>query len=81
MGGLIFALYRRIVEGKDLPILIGITLAAVLFIPALRDTSLLLALPINPLIAAIVVGVMMAAAAIATVSLFRLIYTLLSRLL
>ena len=72
VGGLIFVQYRRFIEGNDLPIIAGITLALML-IPALRVGLQL------PLV--MVVGVFAAAGAIAATALFRLIYLLLSRLL
>jgi serine/threonine protein kinase len=72
VGGLIFVQYRRFIEGKDLPIIAGITLALML-IPALRVG---LELPL-----VMVVGVLAGAGAIAATALFRLIYLLLSRLL
>lgn len=72
VGGLIFVQYRRFIEGNDLPIIAGITLALML-IPALRVG---LELPL-----VMVVGVFVAAGAIAATALFRLIYLLLSRLL
>ena len=72
VGGLIFVQYRRFIEGNDLPIIAGITLALML-IPALRVGLQL------PLV--MVVGLFAAAGAIAATALFRLIYLLLSRLL
>lgn len=72
VGGLIYVQYRRIIEGKDLLILAGITLV-LLFIPALRVE---LSIPI-----VILSGLFAAAMGIAITALFRLIYLLLSRLL
>ena len=72
VGGLIYTQYRRIIEGKDLLILAGITLV-LLFIPALRVG---LSIP-----GVILTGAFVAAGAIAITALFRLIYLLLSRLL
>ncbi|EDX71133.1 protein kinase domain [Coleofasciculus chthonoplastes PCC 7420] len=72
VGGLIYTQYRRIIEGKDLLILAGITLV-LLFIPALR---LGLSIP-----GVILAGVLVGAGAIAITALFRLIYLLLSRFL
>lgn len=72
VGGLIYMQYRRIIEGKDLLILGGITLV-LLFIPALRVG---LSIP-----RVILAGAFVAAGAIAITVLFRLIYLLLSRLL
>jgi serine/threonine-protein kinase len=73
LGGLIFAQYRRILEGKDLPILAGITLALVLFVPALHQGFVLQQV--------LIVAVLAGASAIAVTALFRLIYQLLSRFL
>ncbi len=72
VGGLIYAQYRRILEGKDLPIVGGITLLLML-IPVLRGG---LAIPVVAIIA-----LLAGAGAIAATALFRLIYQLLSRLL
>jgi len=72
VGGLIYTQYRRIIEGKDLLILAGITLV-LLFIPALRVG---LSIP-----GVILAGVLVGAGAIAITALFRLIYLLLSRFL
>jgi serine/threonine-protein kinase len=72
VGGLIYTQYRRIIEGKDLLILAGITLV-LLFIPALRVG---LSIP-----GVILTGAFVAAGAIAITALFRLIYLLLSRFL
>lgn len=72
LGGLIYLQYRRFLEGRDLPIFAGITLA-LLLIPVLRGG---LALPV-----VLVVGVFTAAGAIAITALFRLVYLLLSRLI
>jgi len=72
VGGLIYTQYRRIIEGKDLLILAGITLV-LLFIPALRVG---LSIP-----GVILAGAFVAAGAIAITALFRLIYLLLSRFL
>jgi serine/threonine-protein kinase len=73
LGGLIFAQYRRLIEGKDLPILAGITLALVLFVPALHQGFVLQQV--------LVVAVLAGAGAIALTALFRLIYQLLLRFL
>ncbi|MEW6499570.1 MAG: serine/threonine-protein kinase, partial [Cyanobacteriota bacterium] len=72
IGGLIFAQYRRFIEGKNLVIFAALTLALML-IPALRVGLQF------PLV--FVAGVLAAAAAIAVTALFRLIYLLLSRLM
>lgn len=78
LGGLIYAQYRRILEGKDLPIIVGITLAVVLFVPALRSV-----IPSygNPYVSVIFLGIFAGALAIAVTALFRLIYKLLSNLI
>ncbi|MBE9189492.1 serine/threonine protein kinase [Gloeocapsopsis crepidinum LEGE 06123] len=70
LGILIFAQTRRWADMKDLLILIGITLAIILFIPALQGGQ---TVP-NILLVALVTG----AAAIAFAAIFRLIYKLLS---
>ena len=70
LGGLIFAQYRGAIASKELVIIAGITLAAVLFVPALPS-----ALPIKFMI---MVPIFAAAGAIAITALFRLIYNLLS---
>ncbi|NEO97498.1 MAG: serine/threonine protein kinase [Symploca sp. SIO2E9] len=75
MGGLIFAEFRRIIEKIDLILIAGITLAAVAFLPDLRDFPLENMIIGDVIITAIVSG----AGAIATAALFRLIYQLLSR--
>jgi serine/threonine-protein kinase len=72
LGGLIFAQYRRAIEGKDLPILAILTLLIVL-IPALRGEF--------PLAMVVIVAVLGGAGAIAITALFRLIYQILSRFL
>lgn len=72
VGGIIFAQYRRWIEGKDLAIFAALTLALML-IPGLRGGL--------PLPQVFVAGALVAAAAIAVTALFRLIYLLLSRLL
>ena len=72
LGGLIFAQSRRWVEKWDLLIIAGITLAIMLFMPALRG-----ALPIQQVVfLAVFAGLF----AIALTALFQLIYRLLSRL-
>jgi len=70
LGILIFAQTRRWADIKDLLILMGITLAIILFIPALQSGQ---TVP-NILLVALVTG----AAAIAFAAIFRLIYKLLS---
>ena len=71
-GGLIFAQNRRILEGKDLPIIGGLTLGGVLFLAVWKHI---------PLQDVIVSAVFAAAGAIAITALFQLIYRLLRRLL
>jgi len=78
IGGLIFAQYRRIIEGKDLPIIAGITLLIVMLLSRVKP---LIASPIpeTPAIAGVLfVAIVAAAGAIAITALFRLIYKLLS---
>lgn len=72
VGGLIFVQNRRLLEGKDLPIIIGLTLVTVLFL-AIRQN-----IPI-PLV--MISAVFAGAGAIAITALFQLIYRLLRRLL
>lgn len=72
VGGLIFIQYRRIIEGKDLLILGGLTLALMLW-PTLQAGM--------GFGSVVVVAVFAGAGAIAITALFRLIYLLLSRLL
>ena len=72
VGGLIFAQNRRLIEGKDLPIIVGLTLAAVLFLAVRQSMSI-------PLVIAI--ALFTGAGAIAITALFQLIYRLLRRLL
>ncbi|MCU0536243.1 MAG: serine/threonine protein kinase [Hydrococcus sp. Prado102] len=72
MGGIVFALSRRFIEGKDLPILAGLTFALML-IPLLRGE-----LPISTIAIFAVLG---GVAAVAITALFRLIYKILSRFL
>lgn len=71
VGGLIFAQYRRLIEGKDLLILGGITGAIVVFF--LRG-----GLPIEM---AIAIAVLAALGGVAVTAIFRLVYLLLSRFL
>jgi len=75
VGGLIYAQYRRILEGKDLPILALLTAGGVLGLLFWQTQAA------NSLIFALVVSGLSAAAAIAVTAMFRLIYQLLSRLL
>ncbi|HEY9819561.1 MAG TPA: serine/threonine-protein kinase [Candidatus Sericytochromatia bacterium] len=71
VGGLAYAQYRRIIEGKDLLIIAGITAAVVLFF--LRGS-----LSIEN---ALIISVLAGLGGIAATALFRLVYLLLSRLL
>lgn len=75
VGGLIYAQYRRVLEGKDFPILALMTLVVVLGLLLWRTGSVE-----SPIFALIVSG-LTAVAAIAVTALFRLIYQILSRLL
>lgn len=78
IGGLIFAQYRRIIEGKDLPIIAGVTLLVVMFLPSVK-TLIASLIPETPVIAGVLfVAIVAAAGAIAITALFRLIYKLLS---
>ena len=71
LGGLIFAQLRRLIEGKDLPIIAGITAAIVWFLVRNQlSLELIVAIPI-----------LVAAGAIALTALFRLVYKLLSKIL
>jgi serine/threonine-protein kinase len=70
VGGLVFAQYRRIIEGKDLLIIAGITAVFAFFFPGSM-----------PLPNAITIAVVASLAGIAVTALFRLIYLLLSRFL
>lgn len=72
VGGLIFAQNRRLIEGKDLPIMVGLTLATVLFL-AIRQNI--------PIPWVMMSAVFAGAGAIAITALFQLIYRLLRRLL
>jgi serine/threonine-protein kinase len=71
VGILVYAQYRRIIEGKDLLIIAGITAVIVVFF--WRGGF---SLPI-----AIAIAVLAGLAGVAVTALFRLIYLLLSRLL
>ncbi len=64
MGGLIYALWKKIIQGIDLWIIGGVTFALILFVPILRDLTLARTL------AAMGAG---SAGAIALISLYRLI--------
>ena len=73
MGGLIFALYRRAIEKVDLVIFASITAGIVAFIPKFHGAS--------NASTVVIIATVSAAAAIAIVSFFRLVYQLLSRFL
>ena len=73
MGGLIFALNRRIIEKIDLLIFASITVSLIFFVPAFRG-----ALGIQSVL---IIAAMSAAGAIAITAFFRLIHQLLSRFL
>jgi serine/threonine protein kinase len=79
IGGLIYAQYRRIIEGKDLPILIGIVLAVIWVFRLVPPWVTNLAG--NPILGIVLIGMLAAAGAIAVTALFRLIYKLLSTIL
>ncbi|MEL6493658.1 MAG: protein kinase [Cyanobacteria bacterium J06623_7] len=71
MGGIVFALYRRIIEKLDLVIFALITAGVVAFVPIFQGTLTAVSI--------IVIATVSAAGAIAIVSLLRLVYRLLSR--
>jgi serine/threonine protein kinase len=81
VGGLIYAQYRRILEGKDLPILIGISLAIVVIFRNALVPAWIITLFGNPIVGILFVAGLTAAGAIAITALFRLIYKLLSMML
>lgn len=72
IGSLIFAVYRRLIEGKDLPILAFIS-ALIMLLPVLRGGL--------DFIQVILIGIFIAAAAVAVTALFRLVYQILARFL
>jgi serine/threonine protein kinase len=72
VGGLIFVQYRRIIEKKDLPILVVLSVL-IMLIPALNSSV--------GLLATLLIGLFAGAGAISVMALFRLIYQLLSRML
>lgn len=80
LGVLVFAQWRRWIEKWDLIIIAGITLAVVLFVPALtaKIGSLL---GIDPKTGVLVIAGLAALVAIAVTAIFRLIYKLLSLIL
>jgi serine/threonine protein kinase len=73
MGGITFALQRRIIEKVDLVIFAAISAGVVLFIPKLQGTFTITTI--------LVIATISAAGAIAITAFFRLVYQLLSRLL
>jgi serine/threonine protein kinase len=73
MGGVVFALQRRIIEKVDLAIFALITVGMVAFIPKLHGS-----LAISSIL---IIAIISAAGAIAITAFFRLVYQLLSRLL
>ncbi|MDY7016313.1 MAG: serine/threonine-protein kinase, partial [Cyanobacteriota bacterium] len=81
LGGLIYAQYRRTIEGIDLLIIAAITLGLVGFIPFLHGASLIQNLGLPAILAVGFVGLFVGAGAIAATVLFRLIYQLLSLIL
>ncbi|MFB8789561.1 MAG: serine/threonine-protein kinase [Potamolinea sp.] len=80
VGLLIYLQYRRIIEGKDRPIIAVITLLAVMLIGPLHGSILPLIKAYSPIIV-IFAATIGGALAIAAYALFRLIYLVLSRLL
>lgn len=73
MGGIVFALQRRLIEKVDLVIFAVITTVIVAFVPKLQGS-----LAISSIL---IIAVVSAAGAIAITAFFRLVYQLLSRLL
>lgn len=71
-AGLVFLQFKRLIEGKDLPIIAGLTALALFLLPVLRGG---LAMP-----HVLGVALLGSTAGIAVTALFRLIYQLLSRL-
>ena len=79
LGGLILAQSLRIIEKADLAIIASITLAIILFFPALRTVINGYATG-NPLQVVVFLAILTGAIAIAVTALFRLVYKLLSNL-
>ena len=72
LGGLVWALFKKVIEGRDLPILAAITLTLLFFLSQLQGS-------LNfPEIA--IIAVMAAIGAIAITAFFRLIYQIILRL-
>ncbi|MBD2019819.1 protein kinase [Leptolyngbya sp. FACHB-36] len=90
-AGLVFAQSRRAIEGKDLPIIAGVTLAIVVGFPLLRSfvatgtnpivAVLLAATGGNLILAVVALAVFTGLVAVAITTLFRLIYKILSTFL
>lgn len=90
-AGLVFAQSRRAIEGKDLPIIAGVTLAIVVGFPLLRSfvatgtnpivAILLSATGGNLILAVVALAVFTGLVAVAITTLFRLIYKILSTFL
>lgn len=72
LGGLVLALFKKVIEGKDLPIIAAITLTLLFFLSRLQGT---LSFPEIAIIA-----VMASIGAIAITAFFRLIYQIILRL-
>jgi hypothetical protein len=66
VGGLIFAYYRRLIPAKAMAIIAGLTLAAVLLIPALHNGL--------PMVWAIMIPILAGVVAIVLAALFRSVY-------
>jgi serine/threonine-protein kinase len=77
VGSLIYAQYRRILEGKDLPILIAITLAITIVFRNALVPAWIITIFGNPIVGVLFVAWLAAAGAIAVTAMFRLIYKLL----
>ena len=73
MGGIVFALSRRLIEKIDLLIFAGITAGVVIFIPILQGSFSVSSI--------LIIAAISGAGAIAITTFFRLVYQLLSRLL
>jgi serine/threonine-protein kinase len=85
MGGLVFILNRRWIEGKDLPILALISLALMLLQPLQKGLSLvpsswLTLLNLSPFLTITAIAFISSLLAIASTSIFRLVYQILSLL-
>lgn len=80
LGGLVFAQSQRLLADKDLPIIVGITLALVLFFKRFPPAIITLS-PGNPLVAVLLVTILAGAGAVAMTAVFRLVYKLLKSVL